>query len=157
MQGEEKSHKPETHKGTRRENRPENNTPAKAKSVKKKNSDSFKWWRGSLNCLSGTSVLLMHTGPGKTRCQYLRHTIKESQFPTWALKKQAPNINIYAEIRTQKENLKQKILGAHTHTPYHTQKKKFEMQEWKENPSEHTSLVSDEHVMQLANIYSEYS
>lgn len=120
----QKPHEPETHKRTMKENSPEKNTLAKAKSVKKKNSDSFKWLRESQNCLSCTSVLLMHIGTGKIQCKYLRHTIKESQFSTWALKIQKANINIYAEIRTQKENLKEKIPGAHTHTPHHTQKKK---------------------------------
>lgn len=64
----------------------------------------------------------MHTGTGKTGCKCLRHTIKESHFPTWALKMKTP-INTSAEIRRQKEHLKQKIPGAHTDTPHHTQKK----------------------------------
>lgn len=140
------------HKKIRRKCRPERNMLTKAKSVKKKNSDPFKWLREIKNCLSGASVLLVHTGTGKTRYKYLRHTIKESQFPTWALKIQIPNINIYAEIRTQKENLKQKIPGVRTHTSHHTQKRKIN---WKtevkrKTPSEHASLVSDEDVMQLA-------
>ena len=60
----------------------------------------------SENHISGTSVLLMHTGTEKAGCKCLMHTVKDSPFPSWALAIQMPSVNTYAEISTQKENLK---------------------------------------------------